>query len=137
NAGREVVLVDDRVAGEVEGEEPRLPAPVPGEIERPEPTLAIDADGERRVEPGLLRGLVGIRDRLPAHQLDELDRRGAARVQREEHAPRGRHGDVGGRVIEGGDHLEDGGGEGGGGRAVLRAPAPANGEGAEDEGKGT
>src|SRR6266478_2367456 len=108
-----------------------------GEVERPEPALAIDADGERRVEPGLLRGLVGIRDGLPAHQLDELDGRVAARVQREEHAPRGRDGDVAGRVIEVGDHLEDGGGQGGGGRAVLEPHAAAGGEEQEDEGNGS
>ena len=40
----EVVLVDEGLRREVEGEETRLATPVAGEVERPEPGLAVDAE---------------------------------------------------------------------------------------------
>src|SRR5206468_1415344 len=97
---------------------------------------AIDADGERRVEARRLRGLVGIRYRLPAHQLDQLDRGVAVGMQREEDAAGARDRDVAGRVVEVGDHLEGGDGQGGRGGAVLEPHPAASGEEQQgDEGR--
>src|SRR5437899_10976102 len=57
--GGEVVLVDDSVRLEIEGEETRLTPSVVGVVEGPEPTLAVDAEGEDRLV-ALLEGRVGI-----------------------------------------------------------------------------
>ncbi len=45
--GREVVLVDELPARDVEGDDARLPLRVVGVIEHPEPILTIDAHRER------------------------------------------------------------------------------------------
>ncbi len=125
--------MDDRVAREVEGEEPRLPAPVARKVERPQAILPVDADGERRIEGRailgrLLEARVGVGDRLAAHQLGNLDGRRAARMEREEDASLWRDGDVPRRVVEVDHQLEGGGGQGRRRRPILEPHVAAAGD---------